>query len=457
MKEMIEKLKEIITQSDRVWLEQINETYYSDHLARIKVRPAAVVKVVSTEEVSAVLKFAYENSIPVIPRGANTGLTGATIPVEGSIVLDLTLLNHIIDLDKETFTLTVEAGVLLEELQQFVEGEGLFYPPDPGEKQATIGGNISTNAGGMRAVKFGVTRDYVRGLEVVLANGEILNLGANTIKNSSGLDIKDLIIGSEGTLAVVTKAYLKVIPKPKYSVSILASFEALDKGIDTVLQILGANVDATAIEFIEKRAVALSENYLGLKFPSQIGEAYLLFTLDGETQEEVERRADKIEVICKEKGALEVLLLEDEEAAQTTWKIRGAIVTAIEAKSQQEPIDIVVPINRSAEFVKFTKEVSRTYEIDIQNFGHAGDGNVHLCIIKGDLEENQWQERLEQVLYAIYKKASELKGLPSGEHGIGLTKKKYYLEYADEHEITLMRSIKAAVDPKHILNPNKVF
>lgn len=454
---MIEKLKEIITQSDRVWIEQINEAYYSDHLARIKVRPAAVVKVVSTEEVSAVLRFAYQNNIPVIPRGANTGLTGATIPVEGSIVLDLTLLNRIIDLDKETFTLTVEPGVLLEEVQQFVEAEGLFYPPDPGEKKATIGGNISTNAGGMRAVKYGVTRDYVRSLEVVLANGEILNLGANTIKNSSGLDIKDLIIGSEGTLAVITKACLKVLPKPKYSMSMIASFEALDTGIDTVIQVLGANIEATAIEFIEKRAVELSENYLELKFPSQKGKAYLLFTLDGEEEEEIERRADKIKKICKENGALEVILLEDEKEMQVTWKIRGAIVTAIEANSQQEPIDIVVPINKSAEFVKYTKEISKTYEIDIQNFGHAGDGNVHLCIIRGDLEEDTWQERLDKVLYAIYKKANELKGLPSGEHGIGLTKKKYYLEYADDKELTLMRAIKAAFDPKHILNPNKVF
>ena len=454
---MIEKLKDIIEQPERIWTKEIDETYYSDHLARIKVRPAAVVKVVSTEEVSAVLKFAHQNNIPVIPRGANTGLTGATIPVEGSIVLDLTLLNRIIDLDKETFTLTVEPGVLLEEVQKFVEAKGLFYPPDPGEKKATIGGNISTNAGGMRAVKYGVTRDYVRGLEVVLANGEILNLGANTIKNSSGLDMKDLIIGSEGTLAVITKAYLKVLPKPKYSVSMLAAFQALDKGIDTVLQILGANVDATAIEFIEKRAVRLSEEYLGLKFPSQEGEAYLLFTLDGEEREEIIRRADKMKTICKENGALEVLLLEDEGVAQTTWKIRGAIVTAIEANSQQEPIDIVVPINKSAEFVKFTKEISKTYEVDIQNFGHAGDGNVHLCIIRGDLEEDEWQERLDKVLYAIYKKANELKGLPSGEHGIGLTKKKYYLEYADENEITLMRAVKSAFDPKYILNPNKIF
>lgn len=454
---MIEKLKEIITQSDRVWIEQINEAYYSDHLARIKVRPAAVVKVVSTEEVSAVLRFAYQNNIPVIPRGANTGLTGATIPVEGSIVLDLTLLNRIIALDKETFTLTVEPGVLLEEVQQFVEAEGLFYPPDPGEKKATIGGNISTNAGGMRAVKYGVTRDYVRSLEVVLANGEILNLGANTIKNSSGLDIKDLIIGSEGTLAVITKACLKVLPKPKYSMSMIAAFEALDTGIDTVIQVLGANIEATAIEFIEKRAVELSENYLELKFPSQKGKAYLLFTLDGEEEEEIERRADKIKKICKENGALEVILLEDEKEMQVTWKIRGAIVTAIEANSQQEPIDIVVPINKSAEFVKYTKEISKTYEIDIQNFGHAGDGNVHLCIIRGNLEEDTWQERLDKVLYAIYKKANELKGLPSGEHGIGFTKKKYYLEYADDKELTLMRAIKAAFDPKHILNPNKVF
>ncbi|PHV69336.1 2-hydroxy-acid oxidase [Sporanaerobium hydrogeniformans] len=451
------ELLEIIGDDKRVWVDFIDEKYYSDQLGRIKVKPGAVVLPLKTKEVASVVKFANENSIPIIPRGANTGLTGATIPVEGSIIIDLSALNHIEAFDEETLTVTVQPGVPLEEIQAFVETKGYFYPPDPGEKKATIGGNISTNAGGMRAVKYGVTRDYVRSLEVVLASGKIVEVGAETIKNSSGLDLKNLIIGSEGTLGIVTKAKLKVLPKPAYTMSALAPFETLEEGIDTVLEILRANVDVTAIEFLEKEAIALSEKYLGLVFPTHKGNAYLLFTFDGESMENIRAYSDKVKDICRTYGALDFINLEDEEALQRTWQIRGAIVSAVESTSEQEPIDIVVPIHRSAEFVKYTKQVSQKYDIAVQSFGHAGDGNVHLCIIRGDLEEEEWKNRLDQILEDLYKKAHELKGLPSGEHGIGQTKRPYYLKYADETQIALMRGIKAVFDPKGILNPQKVY
>lgn len=454
---MREELLTIIQDSDRIFITEIDEKYYSDHLNRTKVRPAAVVIPKTTEEVSQLMKYANANSIPVIPRGKGTGLTGATVPLEGSLVIDLTELNQIEELDKETFTLTVQSGVTLQEVQAFAEENGLFYPPDPGEKTATIGGNISTNAGGMRAVKYGVTRDYIRGLEVVLANGDILNLGGKTIKNSSGLDIKDLIIGSEGTLAIVTKALLKVIPKTQYTTSCLVPFNTLEEGIDTVLKIMAAHTDITAIEFIEKEAISLSESYLGLTFPDHKGNAYLLFTFDGATKEGIQSNYKKVRNICYENKALDFIILEDPESLSVTWQIRGAIVDAVEAKSQEEPIDIVVPINKSAEFVKYTKEVAKDYDIEIQSFGHAGDGNVHLCIVRGTLDEEEWEDQLDKVLKKIYKKAHQLKGLPSGEHGIGLTKRKYFLQYADPKEIVLMKGLKKAFDPKGILNPHKAF
>lgn len=455
---MLKQLLDIIRDERRVLVdERITEQYLSDNLKRIKQKPAAVVLTNSQEEVSAVMKFAYQNNIPVIPRGAGTGLTGATVPVEGSIVIDLMQLNKIIELDKETFTLTVEAGMLLKDVQSFVEANNLFYPPDPGEKASTIGGNISTNAGGMRAVKYGVTRDYVRGLEVVLANGEVLSLGGKIIKNSSGLDIKDLIIGSEGTLAIITRALLKLIPKQKYAVSVLVPFNTLAEGIDTVIKIIGANTDIAAIEFMEKEAITLTEEYLQMTFPSQKGDAYLLFTFDGDDLSYIKSNYKKVEPICYQNGALDFVVLDNETLFNETWQIRGALVTAIEAHSEQEPIDIVVPINKSAEFIKYTKEIAKLYDIKIQSFGHAGDGNVHLSIVRGTLSDQVWQEKLDKVLEAVYKKGYELKGLPSGEHGIGITKKPYFLKYAAPTYIGLMKQIKAVFDEKHILNPHKVF
>lgn len=455
---MLDKLKDIIKDNERIFLgESIDEKYFSDSLGRIKAKPTAVVIPKTTKEISDILKFAYEHVIPVIPRGAGTGLTGATVPVEGSIVIDLTGLNQIIELDKETLTLTVEPGVFLKDVQNFAEENGLFYPPDPGEKLATIGGNISTNAGGMRAVKYGVTRDYIRGLEVVLANGEIVNVGGKVIKNSSGLDVKDLLIGSEGTLGIITKALLKLIPKRSYAVSVLVPFKSLEEGIDTVINIINANTDITAIEFMEKEAIHLAENYLEISFPSQKGNAYLLLTFDGDELSYIKESYEKVRPICYAGGALDFLVLNDEQLFNQTWQIRGALVTAIEAHSEQEPIDIVVPINKSAEFIKYTKEVAKIYKIQIQSFGHAGDGNVHLCIVRGQLDKATWQIKLDQVLQAIYKKADDLKGLPSGEHGIGLTKKPYFLQYADPLLINIMRNIKKAFDEKNILNPHKVF
>ena len=454
---MFEQLKALIKDENRVMTASIDEKYYSDHLGHIKVKPAAVVIVVSTDEVSKVLSFANTHRIPVVPRGTGTGLTGGTVPTEDSIVIDLTRLNRIQHLDKETMTLTVEAGVLLEEVQAFAESNGLFYPPDPGEKASTIGGNISTNAGGMRAVKYGVTRDYVRSIEVVLANGDIVELGSKNIKDSTGLDLKDLLIGSEGTLGIITRANLKLIPKPKVARSVLVPFESLEEGIDTVLDIKALGVDVAAIEFVPKEAISLSEQYLKLEFPTHRGNAYLILTFDGDTSSYIKDNYEKVRELCYQHNALDFLVLEDEESFSRTWQIRGAIVKAVESVSVQEPVDIVVPINRSAEFVKYTKEVSNRYEVAIQSFGHAGGGNVHLCIIKGTLNEEEWQEKLHLLLKELYQKAAELGGLPSGEHGIGLTKLKYYLEHANGVQITLMRNLKRAFDANEILNPNKAF
>ena len=366
-------------------------------------------------------------------------------------------MNKILELDKETFTLTVEPGVLLQDVQSYVEERGLFYPPDPGEKTATIGGNISTNAGGMRAVKYGVTRDYVRGLEVVLADGQVIEIGKKVIKDSSGLSLKNLIIGSEGTLGVITKCMLKVIPKPKISLSVLVSFESLKTGIDTVINIIQENANPTAIEFIERNVVELGERYLNLKFPEPNAVAYILLTFDGDSLDEIEKNINKVKKVAEEKDALNVLVLDDEETINNVWKIRGALVKSVEEVSEQEPVDIVVPINKTAEFIYYVNKVQEETKVKMISFGHAGDGNVHLCVIRGNRDDEAWKRDLHIVMDKIYNKAFELGGLPSGEHGIGVSKKPYFQKQTDDINLNVMKSIKNALDKKGILNNNKVY
>ena len=446
------KDKERIIDSDN-----INRDFLTDGLKRIYGEADVLVFPINTEEVSQVLKYAYKNNIKVTPRGAGTGLVGGTVPTERGIILDLSKMNKIINLDKSTFTVEVESGVVLNDLQQFVEKEGLFYPPDPGEKNATIGGNISTNAGGMRAVKYGVTRDYVRKLEVVLSNGTVINLGGDTIKNSSGLDLKDLFIGSEGTLGVITKAVLKVIPKPKKSISAIIAFNALDLGIKSVNEIIKENVNATAIEFIEKNVIENTEIYLNLKFPCSKGKAYLLLTFDGETDNEIELNYNKAKEVSMKSGAVDFIVLRNKKDINNTWQIRGALVKAVEAISEEKPVDIVVPINKIVEFIDFTKVLEENYKIQIVSFGHAGDGNIHLCVVRNGIEESLWREKSHNLLKELYSKCHELNGLTSGEHGVGITKKEYFLRNANNKNISYMREIKKVFDDKFILNNNKVY
>lgn len=448
---MKEALRLIIKDSDRIQTENIEKKYLSDNLYRKVGSAGALVFPVSTEEVSGILKYAYENNIPVTPRGAGTNLVGSTVPRGNGIVLDLSLMNHILEVDEETFTATVEPGVVLEDFQSFVEERGLFYPPDPGEKKATIGGNISTNAGGMRAVKYGVTRDYVMGLELVRADGTILTVGGKNRKDTSGLGIKDIIIGSEGTLAVITKCVLKLLPKPEESISVLVSFDSLKSGIESVRKIIQANINPTAVEFIERKVVRLGEEYLNLTFPQPNAKAYLLLTFDGK-KSEIEGNIRQLGQVAGDNGAISVLALTDKEESANVWKIRGVLVKAVEAVSEQEPLDVVVPINRIDTFVNFINELEQKNGIRLISFGHAGDGNVHLCVVRGNRTDEEWEHDLDENLKIIYSKAHELGGLISGEHGIGLSKQKYFFKETNPANLLLMNQIKDAFDEKHILN-----
>ena len=457
-KKDIEVINEIIIDKDRIFIgANINEDYSHDELGNVKELPDIVIQPLNTYEISKIMKYANENFIPVTPRGSGTGLVGAAVPIKGGILLDLSKMNKILELDEENLTLTVEPGVLLMEITKYVEERELFYPPDPGEKTATIGGNINTNAGGMRAVKYGVTRDYVRGLEVVLANGEVLQLGGKVVKNSSGYSLKDMIIGSEGTLAIITKATLKLLPLPKKAISLLVPFEELEDAIDTVPFIIKSKSIPTAIEFMQKQAILDSEEFLGKKFPDNSSEAYLLLTFDGNSKEEVEKAYEKVAEICLKYGALDVYISDTEERQESIWTARGSFLEAIKASTtEMDEVDVVVPRNKVAEFVKFTHTMEKKHDIRIKSFGHAGDGNLHIYILKDNLEEDQWNSKLHKVMEDMYSKAKELKGQVSGEHGIGYAKKGYLKQSLSNDAMDLMEGIKKVFDTNNILNPGKV-
>jgi glycolate oxidase len=451
-----EILQSIIPDQKRLIFDRIESKYLSDTLGRLRGSAEALLFVRSTEEVSAVLKYAHENRIPVTPRGAGTNLVGSTVPVDGGIILDLSLMNKVLELDRDTLTATVEPGILLQDFQAFVEKNGLFYPPDPGEKASSIGGNISTNAGGMRAVKYGVTRDYVRGLEAVLPDGTVLNIGGKNVKDASGLSLKNLLVGSEGTLAVITKCVLKLIPKPEASVSVLVPYRDLEAGIGSVLSILRADANPTAVEFMERKVVQLGENFSQIVYPRPDAGSYILLTFDGR-REEVRANAERVRGLALENGALDYIVLSDPQRAAEIWKVRGALVKAVEAVSEQEPVDIVVPISKTSDFIRFINLLDETSGMRMISFGHAGDGNIHLCVVRGDRDEETWRNELRANMEQAYKKAYELGGVASGEHGIGLSKRHYFLRETAKENLRVMNEIKDALDPLHILNDKKSY
>lgn len=442
---------------DRIFIDDdINDDYSHDELGTTWSKPEILVKALTTDEVSITMKYANDNNIPVVVRGSGTGLVGGSVSIYGGIMLDLSQMNNILELDKTNLTVKVEPGVLLMDLAAFVENEGFLYPPDPGEKAATIGGNISTNAGGMRAVKYGVTRDYVRSIKVVLANGEVLELGGKVVKNSSGYSLKDLVIGSEGTLAVITEATLKLVALPSSTVSILVPFASMQEAITIVPKILRAQIVPVAIEYMAKETIENAENYLGKKFPTHDAPAYLLLSFDGEPKQ-VKYELSTISDLCLDEGALDVYIVDTEERMNSVWKARGAFLEAIKSSTtEMDECDVVVPRSKIVEFLMYTHEIAALLSMRIPSFGHVGDGNLHIYLCRDDFEEDIWNEKKSQAFKLMYERALEYGGMISGEHGIGLDKKQYLYNHLGKTQISIMSSIKQVFDPKGILNPGKV-
>lgn len=420
--------------------------------------PEAVLLAQNTDEISAVLRYCCQKGIAVTPRGAGTGLCGGCVAVRGGIVLSTERMKRVLEVDEKNMTATVEPGVLLMEFPKALEGTGLFYPPDPGEKTATMGGNAMTNAGGMRAVRYGVTRDYVLGMEVVLSSGEILTLGGKNVKTSSGYSLIDLLVGSEGTLGILTKLTVKLIPEPKANISLLIPFDDLDTCIGAVPAVLGCGCEPTAVEFMEREVIACAETYLGKQFPDASADAYLLVRLDGASVEALRPAMDRLTDLALSIGARDVLLADTDERKESIWNARGAFLEAIKnSTTVMDECDVVVPRERIADFVRQSGQIGREAGVRICSFGHAGDGNLHIYVCKDAMEDQAWAKALEQGMDRLYAAARNLGGEVSGEHGIGHAKREFLRESLGETQMALMRGIKSVFDPAGILNPGKVL
>ena len=456
-------LRRIIADENRLLTgADIPAEYQSDVLGRVHGSAEALAFPLSTEEVSALLSCAHEHRVPVTPRGAGTNLVGSTVPLEGGIILDLSRMDRVLELDEDTMTVTVEPGMLLQDLQAYVEARGLFYPPDPGEKASSIGGNISTNAGGMRAVKYGVTRDYVLAMTVVLPDGRVMELGKTVCKTSSGYSLLHLMIGSEGTLGVITELTLKLIPKPEMNVSLILPFADVETAIASVPKIKLANLDPQSIEFMERDIVDSSAAFTGNTiFPTVVdgkeAGAYILVTLVGDSEAELTAKMDRLGALAEQRGAYDTLVVWTDGLKKDVWAARSAFLTVIEADTKLlDEMDVVVPVDRIAEFLVYTRATGKAEGITIRNFGHAGDGNLHIYCCANDMALDEFKRRSKAVMDKCYAKCIEFGGQVSGEHAIGHAKKQYLVESAGETAFGLMQAIKQVFDPKGILNPGKV-
>ncbi|MDF3004414.1 MAG: FAD-binding oxidoreductase [Oscillospiraceae bacterium] len=456
----IEYLKSV-TSPDRVTIgADILPEYHHDEMPEYGVFPPDVyIEAENVQEVSAVMKYGYDNNIPVVVRGAGTGLAGGSTCKYGGIMLSLMRMNRIFPIDHKNQTVTCEPGALLLDVQAAAAAEGLFYPPDPGEKTATIGGNVITNAGGMKAVRYGLTRDFVRCMEAVLPDGSIMNFSSNVVKNTTGYDVKDLVIGSEGTLCILTQVTLKLLPAPKHTCTLVMPFPDLESCADMVPQVLNLPFTPTAIEFLEQELLEIVERALNKPFPVKDGGAVLIVMYDASSREELESACDAACEAALNHGALDCLIADTPERIASVWSVRGAILEGMKADSvAQEECDVVVPRSAIAEYVKAAKKIALAHGIRVEPCGHAGDGNIHTELLRDPgMSDKEWKTATHACLTELYALSKRLGGQLSGEHGIGNGRLEFLEPFLGSRMIQLYKSIKLAFDEKLVLNPGKVI
>jgi glycolate oxidase len=435
--------------------------YGHDETENLSYPPEILLKPKDADQVSKIMKLAFENSIPVTPIGARTGLSGGSLCVHGGIGLSMEKFNKILKIDHDNLQVIVQPGVITQNLQDEVARKGLYYAPDPASKGSCfIGGNIAENSGGPRAVKYGVTKDFVLNLEVVLPNGDIINTGANTLKNSTGYNLTQLMVGSEGTLGVITKATLKLIPLPKFNKLILVSFKSAVDACAAVASVFKAGVVPSAMEFMDRKAVDFTIKYIeeaNLEMSDDTN-ALLLIEVDGNNPEYLMDELQKVlDVVTSHNCDDNILFAEDEAQKDQLWFIRRRIGEAVKVNSIYKEEDTVVPRYRLPDLLSGVKKIGKKYGFESICYGHAGDGNLHVNIIKGNLTDLQWEEELSKAIREIFTLTVSLGGTISGEHGIGWVQKDYMDIAFKEMELNLMRNIKKVFDPKNIMNPSKIF
>lgn len=442
--------------SEKVQLEKYGQDETEDFvfLADVVLKPS------NTSQVAAIAKLCNQHNIALTTRGAGTGLSGGALPIKGGVVLSMEKFNKIITIDERNLQATVEPGVINYIFQEEVKKLGLFYPPDPASwGSCSLGGNIAHSSGGPKAVKYGTTRDYVLNLEVVLANGEIIWTGANTLKYSTGYNLTHLMVGSEGTLGIVTKIVFKLIPLPKYDLLMLIPFVSAERACKAVSEVFKAGIVPSAMEFMERDAIDWSIKYSGdVNFTIKPEwQALLLVEVDGNNMDVLMSDCERISEVMQANGCDEILFADSAEQKNALWKVRRKVGEAVKSNSIYKEEDTVVPRAELPVLLKAVKEIGKKYGFNSVCYGHAGDGNLHVNIIKGSLSDDVWEKDLPKGISEIFELCKALGGTISGEHGIGMVQKKYLPIVFSSYQLELMRNIKRVFDPHYILNPGKIF
>ena len=459
--ENCKKIFEKLLPAERIHFEgEVMDFFSKDETEDLCFRPWVVAEPESVEEVSSLVKAAFDHDIPVTPGGARTGLSGGALAVNGGLVLSLRRMNRILNIDLKNNQVVVEPGVITEVLQNAVEEKGLFYAVDPASKgTCTIGGNLAENSGGPRAVKYGVTKDWVLNLQVVLADGQVIETGANTLKNSTGYNLTALMVGSEGTLGVITRATLKLLPLPKFSALMFVPFRNVSDACRTVSEIFLSGETPSALEFMESDAMVMTQEFTGNKeiHLDPDDEAYLLIEVDGANEEEIMPQCERILSVLELQSAGEVLFAQSSDEKDKLWYLRRRVGEAVKASSIYKEEDTVVPRARLPQLMSAVKSLGDEYGFRSICYGHAGDGNLHINILRDDLSEEMWSEVLPVAIRKLFTEVVALGGTLSGEHGIGFVQKEYMDIALSPPNLLIQRGIKNVFDPKGILNPGKIF
>lgn len=455
----IKQFQSIVGQSFVITGKEETHEYARDYTEDLEYYPDVVVKPRTAEEVAAIVKMCNDANIALTPRGAGTGLSGGALPFYAGVVLSMERFNQILEIDERNFQATVEPGVINEAFQNAVREKGLFYPPDPASKGSCfLGGNVAHASGGPRALKYGTTRDYVLNLQVVLPTGEVIWTGANTLKYSTGYNLTHLMIGSEGTLGIVTQIVLKLIPHPQHTLLMLAPFNSPEKACEAVNGIFLAGANPSACEFVESEGFRLSAAMTNLSFTVEEGvEAYLLIEVDGNDLDAMMKECEVISEVLYKHNSGEVLFAQTADEKEYFWKLRRSIGEATKFNNTYKEEDTVVPRAELPALFRGVKEIGMRYGFRTVCYGHAGDGNLHVNILKDELTDDFWNNDIHQAIIEIFTLCKKMKGTISGEHGIGLVQKPYMHVVMPEFQLALMRNIKKAFDPKGILNPGKIF